>query len=106
LYGDVAIIDDGYALNWGRISHYYRTFYVYKYATSLCASTALAKSVLDDEEGSIEKYMQFLQSGGSDYPIEILKKAGVDMSSPEPVEQAMQLFDSLVDQMEALLLNQ
>ena len=105
-YGDVAIIDDGYALNWGRISHYYRTFYVYKYATSLCASTALAKSVLDDEEGSIEKYMQFLQSGGSDYPIEILKKAGVDMSSPEPVEQAMQLFDSLVDQMEALLLNQ
>ncbi|MBU0529984.1 oligoendopeptidase F [bacterium] len=105
-YGDVAVIDEGYALNWGRISHYYRTFYVYKYATSLCASTALAKSVLDGEEGALEKYMQFLQSGGSDYPIEILKKAGVDMSSPEPVEQAMQLFDSLVSQMEDLLLNQ
>lgn len=105
-YGDVVVIDDGYALNWGRISHYYRTFYVYKYATSLCASTALAKSVLDGEEGALEKYMQFLQSGGSDYPIEILKKAGVDMSSPEPVEQAMQLFDSLVAQMEDLLLNQ
>ena len=105
-YGNVAVIDDGYALNWGRISHYYRTFYVYKYATSLCASTALARSVLDREEGAIEKYMQFLQSGGSDYPIEILKKAGVDMSSPEPVEQAMQLFDSLVAQMEDLLLNQ
>lgn len=105
-YGDVVVIDDGYALNWGRISHYYRTFYVYKYATSFCASTALAKSVLDGEEGALEKYMQFLQSGGSDYPIEILKKAGVDMSSPEPVEQAMQLFDSLVAQMEDLLLNQ
>lgn len=105
-YGDVVVIDDGYALNWGRISHYYRTFYVYKYATSFCASTALAKSVLDGAEGALEKYMQFLQSGGSDYPIEILKKAGVDMSSPEPVEQAMQLFDSLVAQMEDLLLNQ
>ena len=105
-YGDVAVIDDGYALNWGRISHYYRTFYVYKYATSLCASTALAKSVIEGEDGAIEKYMNFLQSGGSDYPIEVLKKSGVDMSSPEPVEQAMQLFDSLVIQMEELLLNQ
>ncbi len=105
-YGEVAVIDDGYALNWGRIPHYYWNFYVYKYATSFCASTALAKSVLSGEEGAIEKYMNFLQSGGSDYPIEILKKAGVDMSSPEPVEQAMQLFDSLVAQMEDLLLNQ
>ena len=105
-YGASTVIDDGYALNWGRIGHYYRTFYVYKYATSLCASTALAKSVIDGEEGAIDKYMNFLKSGGSDYPIEILKKAGVDMSSPEPIEQAMQLFDSLVIQMEDLLLNQ
>ena len=104
-YGDVAVIDDGYALNWGRIPHYYWNFYVYKYATSYCASTALAKSVMDGDEGAIEKYMTFLQSGGSDYPIEILKKAGVDMSSPEPIEQAMQLFDSLVIQLEELLLN-
>ncbi|MEE8341943.1 MAG: oligoendopeptidase F [Candidatus Neomarinimicrobiota bacterium] len=105
-YGDVAVIDDGYALNWGRISHYYRTFYVYKYATSLCASTAIAGSVLAGEDGAIERYMTFLESGGNDYPIEILKKAGVDMSSPEPIEQAMQLFDSLVAQMEDLLLDQ
>ena len=104
-YGDVAVIDDGYALNWGRIPHYYWNFYVYKYATSYCASTALAKSVMNGDEGAIEKYMTFLQSGGSDYPIEILKKAGVDMSSPEPIEQAMQLFDSLVIQLEELLLN-
>ena len=105
-YGDVATLDKGYSLNWGRISHYYRTFYVYKYATSFCASTALAKSVIDGEDGAIERYTQFLQSGGSDYPIDILKRAGVDMSSPEPVEQTMQLFDSLVDQMENLLLDQ
>jgi len=105
-FGESMVIGDGYELTWGRIPHYYRTFYVYKYATSFCASTALAKSVIDGEDGAIEKYMKFLQSGGSDYPIEILKKAGVDMSSPEPVEQAMQLFDSLVIKMEELLLNQ
>ncbi len=104
-YGVSTVIDDGYALNWGRISHYYRTFYVYKYATSFCASTALAKNVLEGKEGAIEKYMEFLMAGGSDYPIETLKKAGVDLSSPEPIEQAMQLFDSLVTQMEELLLN-
>jgi oligoendopeptidase F len=104
-YGDVAVIDEGYALNWGRIPHFYRRFYVYKYATSFCASTALAKAVLDGKEGAHEAYMNFLKSGGSDYPIELLKKAGVDMSTPDPVEQAMQLFDSLVLQMEELLLN-
>ena len=105
-YGESTVVGDGYELTWGRIPHYYRSFYVYKYATSFCASTALAKSVIEGEEGAIERYMTFLKSGGSDYPIEVLKKAGVDMSSPEPVEQAMQLFDSLVIQMEELLLNQ
>jgi oligoendopeptidase F len=104
-YGDDVVIDEGYALNWGRIPHYYRTFYVYKYATSFCASTALAKAVLDGKEGSHEAFLTFLKSGGNDYPIELLKKAGVDMSTPDPVEQAMQLFDSLVLQMEELLLN-
>jgi len=103
-YGESATLDDGYALNWGRISHYYRTFYVYKYATSFCASTALAQKAIEGEEGAIEDFMTFLKAGGSDYPIETLKKAGVDMSSPEPIEQAMKLFDSLVTQMEELLL--
>ena len=104
--GDVAVIDEGYSLNWGRIPHYYWNFYVYKYATSYCASAALAKSVIDGEEGAIDRFMTFLKSGGNDYPIEILKKAGVDMSSPEPIEQAMQIFDNLVIQLEELLLNQ
>lgn len=104
-YGASTTLDDGYSLNWGRISHYYRTFYVYKYATSFCASTALAQKAIAGEEGAMEKFTTFLKAGGSDYPIETLKKAGVDMSSPEPIEQAMQLFDSLVTQMEELLLN-
>ncbi|MFC1527641.1 oligoendopeptidase F [Candidatus Neomarinimicrobiota bacterium] len=104
--GDVAVIDEGYSLNWGRIPHYYWNFYVYKYATSYCASAAIAKSVIDGQEGAVDRFMTFLKSGGNDYPIEILKKAGVDMSSPEPIEQAMQIFDGLVIQMEELLLDQ
>lgn len=104
-FGESTVIDEGYALNWGRIPHYYRTFYVYKYATSFCASTTLAKGVLEGKEGALENYMTFLKSGDSDYPIELLKRAGVDLSTPEPIEEAMQLFDSLVIQMEKLLLN-
>jgi len=102
-YGAAAVIDTGYALNWGRIPHFYRRFYVYKYAISFCASAALSRAVLDGEEGAIERYMEFLSSGGNDYPIEQLKKAGVDLSSPKPIEDAMELFDSLVTQMEELM---
>lgn len=102
-YGAAAVVDTGYALNWGRIPHFYRRFYVYKYATSFCASAALSKAVLDGEEGAIERYMEFLRSGGNDYPIEQLKKAGVDLSDPKTIENAMELFDSLVTQMEELM---
>ncbi|NQT97062.1 MAG: oligoendopeptidase F [Candidatus Marinimicrobia bacterium] len=104
-YGDVAVIDDGYKLNWGRIPHFYRRFYVYKYAISYCASAALSKAVLEGREGALENYMNFLKSGGSDYPIEQLKAAGVDLSSPQPIEDAMALFNDLVAQMEELLLD-
>jgi len=104
-YGDVAVIDDGYKLNWGRIPHFYRRFYVYKYAISYCASAALSKAVLEGREGALENYMNFLKSGGSDYPIEQLKAADVDLSSPQPIEDAMALFNDLVAQMEELLLD-
>jgi len=102
-YGAAAVVDTGYALNWGRIPHFYRRFYVYKYATSFCASAALSKAVLAGEDGAIERYMEFLSSGGNDYPIEQLKKAGVDLSDPKTIEDAMELFDSLVTQMEELM---
>ncbi|MBC8403412.1 MAG: oligoendopeptidase F [Candidatus Marinimicrobia bacterium] len=104
-YGDVAVIDDGYKLNWGRIPHFYRRFYVYKYAISYCASAALSKAVLEGREGALENYMNFLKSGGNDYPIEQLKAAGVDLSSPQPIDDAMVLFNDLVAQMEELLLD-
>ncbi len=102
-YGDVAVIDEGYKYNWGRIPHFYRRFYVYKYAVSYCTSAAISKAVLEGREGALENYMNFLKSGGSDYSIELLKDAGVDLSTPQPIEDAMALFDDLVTQMEELL---
>jgi oligoendopeptidase F len=91
---------DGY---WLRVPHFYRGFYVYKYATSYSASTALTKGVLSRDRNKMDAYLGFLKAGGSDYPIEILKKAGVDMSSPKPIQDTMDLFGELLDQLEDLL---
>lgn len=91
---------DGY---WTRIPHFYRGFYVYKYATSYCASVALAKRVLSGDPEQLEAYLGFLKSGSSAYPIDILKKAGVDMSTPAPIHATMELFGELLDEMETLL---
>jgi oligoendopeptidase F len=79
-----------------RIPHFYRAFYVYKYATGLSASTALAQRVLEGGKQELDDYMKFLASGGSRYPIDALKVAGVDMSSPKPVTEALRKFDQLV----------
>jgi len=91
---------DGY---WLRIPHFYRGFYVYKYATSFCAAAALAERVLDGEPGALDDYLVFLKSGGSDYPIEILQRAGVDMNTPDPIDATMRLFGRLLDELESLL---
>jgi oligoendopeptidase F len=102
-YDGVLVLDPEYALTWSRIPHFFRQFYVYKYATSISASTALSRMVLDGEPGAMERYMDFLHSGSSDYSINLLKKAGVDMSSPEPVAKTLELFDRIVTQMEELI---
>jgi len=86
-----------------RIPHFYSPFYVYKYATGLSAAIALAKRVMEGGEEERNQYLAFLSSGGSKYPIETLKTAGVDMSTPKPVEEALQVFSSLLDQLEELL---
>jgi oligoendopeptidase F len=91
---------DGY---WMRIPHFYRGFYVYKYATSYCAAVALADRILSKEDGALEAYLGFLKAGGSDYPIQILRKAGVDMSTPAPIDATMRLFGKLLDELEKLL---
>jgi len=87
-----------------RIPHFYRAFYVYKYATGLSAAMTLAEGVLNNEEGAKENYLNFLKSGGSTYPIDSLKKAGVDMSSPKPVEAALKKFENMLTEAETLLL--
>ncbi len=102
-YEGCLTLDEEYALTWSRIPHFFRQFYVYKYATSISASTALSQKVIAQEENAMENYMNFLHSGSSDYPIELLKGAGVDMSTPEPVANTLKLFDKIVTQMEELI---
>ncbi len=85
-----------------RISHFYRQYYVYQYATSYTAAQAISQKVLEDPK-YLDTYMEFLATGNSDYPVEILKKAGVDLTKPEATQRTLKLFAELVDQMEALL---
>lgn len=103
-YGPGIVVDDEIAMEWARIPHFYYNFYVFQYATGFSAAVALAQKILNGEDGAIEKYLNFLKSGSSDYPIEVLKTAGVDMTSSEPVDNALKLFGELVDEMEKLLL--
>lgn len=101
-YGPGMVSDKEIEMEWARIPHFYTSFYVYKYATGFSAATSFSKQILEEGAPAVERYLGFLKSGGSDFPINILKKAGVDMSSPEPIEQAMSVFESLIAQMEEL----
>lgn len=101
-YGKDMVVDQDIEMEWARIPHFYNSFYVYKYATGFSAATSFAKQILDEGEPAVQRYLGFLKSGGSDYSIDILKRAGVDMSSPEPIKQAMSVFKELLEQMEAL----
>ena len=86
-----------------RISHFYRSFYVYQYATSYAAAQMLSDRIVRGESGAVEAYYRFLRTGTSEYPVEVLKKAGVDMTTPEPVAGTIKLFGELVDQLSALM---
>lgn len=101
-HGTEMTVDQDIEMEWARIPHFYNSFYVYKYATGFSAATSFSKQILDEGQPAVERYLGFLQSGGSDFSINILKKAGVDMSTPEPVRQAMEVFKSLIEQMEEL----
>ncbi len=102
-YGGEAVIDELIDIEWARIPHFYYNFYVYQYATGISAASALVQQILREGKPAVDRYLKFLSSGSSDYSIELLKKAGVDMTSPEPVRQALQLFDTHLTQMEDLL---
>ena len=103
-YFGPALSEDEYIrYEWARIPHFYRGFYVYQYATGYSAATAISKRILTEGESARKDYIEFLKSGSSDYPVELLKIAGVDMSSPEPIRMAMETFKGLVDELEKLL---
>ena len=96
-------IDKDIGLEWSRIPHFYYNYYVYQYATGFSAATALSQQILDEGEEAVNRYIEFLQAGSSDYPIEVLKKAGVDMTSSEPIEAACKVFEEKLNEMEQLL---
>jgi len=102
-YGAEVTIDEPIDIEWARIPHFYYNFYVYQYATGISAASALVQQILQEGKPAVDRYMKFLASGSSDYSIELLKKAGVDMTSPEPVRQALELFESHLAQMEQLI---
>lgn len=98
-FGDAMSHDDYIQYEWSRIPHFYRDFYVYQYATGYSAANAIANRIINEGKVAVEDYIKFLSSGSCDYPIELLKIAGVDMSTKEPVQSALDTFDSLVDQL-------
>ncbi len=102
-FGPTLTYDEEVGGYWLRVPHFYRGFYVYKYATSYCASAALARGVLSGDPKRLDAYIGFLKAGSSDYPIEILRKAGVDMRTPRPIQETMDLFSQLLDELETLL---
>ncbi|MGD9251431.1 MAG: oligoendopeptidase F [Desulfobacterales bacterium] len=101
-FGDRMVIDEVLALECLRIPHFYSAYYVYKYATGISAAIALASQVMEGVAGARERYLEFLTLGGSRFPLEELAVAGVDMASPEPIEQAIARFDRLVTELEAV----
>ncbi|MBO0777862.1 MAG: oligoendopeptidase F [Ktedonobacteraceae bacterium] len=102
-YGAETMIDDLIGIEWARIPHFYYNFYVYQYATGISAAASLVSQILHEGKPAVERYLNFLSSGSSKYSIDLLKGAGVDMTTPQPIEQAFQLFEEHLSQMEALL---
>ncbi len=101
-FGPDMVIDDEIAMEWARIPHFYYNYYVFQYATGYSAAIALSRKILAEGESAVKDYLGFLSGGCSKSPIDLLKGAGVDMTSPEPVDQALRLFGELLDEMEEL----
>ena len=102
-FGPDMVVDDHIAMEWARIPHFYYNYYVFQYATGYSAAIALSRRILKEGEPAVKDYIKFLSGGCSKSPIELLRDAGVDMESPEPVAQALQLFGELLDEMEELV---
>ena len=102
-YGPDVEVDEYVAIEWSRIPHFYRAYYVYQYATGISAAAALSRQILEEDKPARERYRTFLSGGSSKYSLDLLKDAGVDMATPEPIEQAMQVFEALLTELEGLI---
>ncbi|WP_430816015.1 oligoendopeptidase F [Carboxylicivirga sp. RSCT41] len=101
----ICTVEDNIAIEWAAIPHFYMNFYVYQYSTSFVASQALAAKVLEGDKEATKRYIEFISAGGSDYPIELLKNAGVDMTSSEPFDKTIEAMNGIMDEIEAILDN-
>lgn len=102
-YGAAVENTAGIEYEWARIPHFYMNYYVYQYATGFCAATALADRILEKEDNALEDYLAYLKAGSSDYPIEVMKKAGVDMTNKEYIQRAMKVFEDRLKQLEEIV---
>ena len=102
-YAPAVEIDDKIGIEWARIPHFYNSFYVYQYATGISAAMSLARQIIEEGEPAVKRYLKFLSSGSSDYSINLLREAGVDLSTPAPIQEAFDAFEGYLDQYEELL---
>jgi oligoendopeptidase F len=102
-YGPDMVSDPEIAYEWGRIPHFYYNFYVYQYATGFSAAVALANGILKEGAPAVSRYKEFLRGGCSKSPVELLKTAGVDMSKPSAVADALSVFENVLDEFESLV---
>jgi oligoendopeptidase F len=102
-YGPDVVVSDFAAGEWARVPHFYRAYYVYQYATGISAAAALSRQILDEGEPARKRYRDFLSGGSSKYSLDLLRDAGVDMATPEPIERALDAFEALVDELERLI---
>lgn len=101
-FGPDIVVDDEISLEWARIPHLYYNYYVYQYSTGYAAAIALSQKILQEGQSAVERYLNFLKGGSSKPPIELLRGAGVDMATAQPIDDALKLFDSLIDEMDEL----
>lgn len=102
-FGEEMVVDPEIAMEWARIPHFYTPFYVYQYATGFSAAIAISSRILNGEPGIVEKYKEFLSGGSSKDPIDLLKICGVDMTSPQPVEEALKVFERYLNEFSELV---
>ena len=101
-FGNDTIVDDEIRYEWEKVPHFYYNFYVFKYATGLSAACYIVNRIMNNEENAVDDYLNFLKTGGSDYPIEELKVAGVDMTKKEVIESAIKMFNDTLEEFKNL----